>query len=98
MDKTFLGHPDPGSVKGRIVALEFEDYYVIGTYVVNAGQGVKVCSFMGYSFMGPQHAYPNKPQLRRRFIATEECHSPDVRTFRVVSATNTRMGLFSRRH
>ena len=33
-------------MKGRIVTLEFEDYYVVGTYVVNAGQGLKVCSFM----------------------------------------------------
>ncbi|KAF8274374.1 Endonuclease/exonuclease/phosphatase [Lactarius quietus] len=41
VDKTLPGHPDPGSVKGRIVTLEFEDYYVIGTYVVNAGQGLK---------------------------------------------------------
>ena len=32
-------------MKGRIVTLEFEDYYVIGTYVVNAGQALKVCSF-----------------------------------------------------
>ena len=45
VDKTLPGHPDPGSVKGRIVTLEFEDYYVIGTYVVNAGQNLKVCSF-----------------------------------------------------
>jgi exonuclease III len=45
VDKTLPGHPDPGSVKGRIITLEFEDYYVIGTYVVNAGQGLKVCSF-----------------------------------------------------
>lgn len=43
VDKTLPGHPDPGSVKGRIVTLEFEDYYVIGTYVVNAGQNLKVC-------------------------------------------------------
>ncbi|KAF8478383.1 Endonuclease/exonuclease/phosphatase [Russula ochroleuca] len=41
VDKTLPGHPDPGSVKGRIVTLEFEDYYVIGTYVVNAGQNLK---------------------------------------------------------
>ena len=44
VDKTLPGHPDPGSVKGRIVTLEFENYYVIGTYVVNAGQGLKVSS------------------------------------------------------
>ncbi len=43
VDKTLPGHPDPSSVKGRIVTLEFENYYVIGTYVVNAGQGLKVC-------------------------------------------------------
>src|SRR6267154_2630361 len=44
VDKTLPGHPDPSSVKGRIVTLEFENYYVIGTYVVNAGQDLKVCS------------------------------------------------------
>lgn len=44
VDKTLPGHPDPGSVKGRIVTLEFENYYVIGTYVVNAGEKLKVCS------------------------------------------------------
>ena len=43
VDITLPGHPDPGSVKGRIVTLEFEDYYIIGTYVVNAGQNLKVC-------------------------------------------------------
>lgn len=43
VDKTLPGHPDPDSVKGRIVTLEFEDYYIIGTYVVNAGQNLKVC-------------------------------------------------------
>ncbi|KAH9980983.1 Endonuclease/exonuclease/phosphatase [Lactifluus volemus] len=41
VDKTLPGHPDPGLVKGRIITLEFEDYYVIGTYVVNAGQALK---------------------------------------------------------
>ncbi|CCM02078.1 uncharacterized protein FIBRA_04155 [Fibroporia radiculosa] len=35
------GHPDPDSVKGRILTLEFEHCYLIGTYVVNAGQGLK---------------------------------------------------------
>jgi hypothetical protein len=44
IDKTLPGHPEPGTVKGRIVTLEFENYYVIGTYVVNAGQDLKVCS------------------------------------------------------
>ncbi|KAI0247961.1 Endonuclease/exonuclease/phosphatase [Lactifluus subvellereus] len=41
VNKTLPGHPNPGVVKGRIITLEFEDYYVIGTYVVNAGQGLK---------------------------------------------------------
>jgi len=41
VDKTLPGHPDPGSVKGRIITLEYEDYFVIGTYVVNAGQNLK---------------------------------------------------------
>jgi AP endonuclease 1 len=45
VDKTLPGHPDPNYVKGRIVTLEFEDYYVVGTYVVNAGTGLKVCPF-----------------------------------------------------
>jgi len=35
-------HPDSRLVKGRIITLEFKDYYVIGTYVVNAGRGLKV--------------------------------------------------------
>ncbi|VDB82725.1 unnamed protein product [Peniophora sp. CBMAI 1063] len=35
------GHPDPDSTKGRIVTLEFEDYYLIGTYVPNAGEKLK---------------------------------------------------------
>ncbi|KAF8969848.1 Endonuclease/exonuclease/phosphatase [Flammula alnicola] len=39
--ETIPGHPDPESVKGRIVTLEFETCYLVGTYVVNAGQGLK---------------------------------------------------------
>jgi AP endonuclease-1 len=39
--KTLPGHPDPSIVKGRIITLEFEKCYVIGTYVVNAGMGLK---------------------------------------------------------
>ncbi|EJF65845.1 hypothetical protein DICSQDRAFT_77688 [Dichomitus squalens LYAD-421 SS1] len=35
------GHPDKSAVKGRIVTLEFESCYVIGTYVTNAGTGLK---------------------------------------------------------
>ncbi|KAG6871751.1 hypothetical protein C0995_000439 [Termitomyces sp. Mi166 len=35
------GHPDPSETKGRIITLEFETCYLIGTYVVNAGQGLK---------------------------------------------------------
>ncbi|PPQ89148.1 hypothetical protein CVT25_006520 [Psilocybe cyanescens] len=41
VDQTIPGHPDPESVKGRIVTLEFETFYLVGTYVVNAGQGLK---------------------------------------------------------
>lgn len=40
--KTLPGHPDPSSVKGRIITLEFESCYLVGTYVVNAGTGLKV--------------------------------------------------------
>ena len=38
VETTVPGHPDPESVKGRIITLEFASYYVVGTYVVNAGQ------------------------------------------------------------
>ncbi|TFY68986.1 hypothetical protein EVG20_g3342 [Dentipellis fragilis] len=41
VDKTLPGHPDPSYVKGRIVTLEFDSYYLIATYVVNAGVGLK---------------------------------------------------------
>jgi len=41
VDMTLPGHPDPSSVKGRIVTLEFEAFYLIGTYVVNAGTQLK---------------------------------------------------------
>lgn len=42
VDTTLPGYPDPGSVKGRIITLEFETCYLIGTYVVNAGVQLKV--------------------------------------------------------
>ncbi|KAJ7172282.1 Endonuclease/exonuclease/phosphatase [Mycena filopes] len=38
---TLPGHPDPTLVKGRIVTCEFENCFVIGTYVVNAGTELK---------------------------------------------------------
>ncbi|KAH8827094.1 Endonuclease/exonuclease/phosphatase [Flagelloscypha sp. PMI_526] len=41
VSKTLPGHPNPETVKGRIITLEFEHAYIIGTYVVNAGQGLK---------------------------------------------------------
>ncbi|KAI0362078.1 hypothetical protein OH77DRAFT_1388993 [Trametes cingulata] len=41
VDYTLPGHPDPASVKGRIVTLEFASCYLVGTYVVNAGTGLK---------------------------------------------------------
>ena len=40
--RTIPGHPDAEHVKGRIVTLEFEKFYLIGTYVTNAGNGLKV--------------------------------------------------------
>jgi AP endonuclease 1 len=45
VDYTLPGHPDAKSIKGRIVTLEFENTYVVGTYVVNAGTGLKVFAF-----------------------------------------------------
>ncbi|KAJ3732300.1 Endonuclease/exonuclease/phosphatase [Lentinula guzmanii] len=41
VDRTLPGHPNPASVKGRIITLEFENHYVIGTYVPNAGAELK---------------------------------------------------------
>ncbi|KAJ7632809.1 Endonuclease/exonuclease/phosphatase [Roridomyces roridus] len=38
---TLPGHPDPKHVKGRIVTLEFENSYLVGTYTVNAGTELK---------------------------------------------------------
>lgn len=49
---TLPGHPDPTSVKGRIVTLEFPTCYLIATYVPNAGTGLKVsrnCSSKQYA-------------------------------------------------
>ena len=40
--KTLPSHPNPSIVKGRIITLEFETCYLVGTYVVNAGMGLKV--------------------------------------------------------
>ena len=44
MTKTLPGHPNPDTdnVKGRIITLEFEKYYLVGTYVPNAGEKLKV--------------------------------------------------------
>lgn len=43
---TLPGHPDESAVKGRIITAEFEKWYVVGTYVVNAGTGLKVSGGM----------------------------------------------------
>ncbi|KAH8107013.1 Endonuclease/exonuclease/phosphatase [Cristinia sonorae] len=41
VDYSLPGHPEPDTVKGRIVTLEFPSLYLVGTYVVNAGTGLK---------------------------------------------------------
>ncbi|KAF4615360.1 hypothetical protein D9613_002750 [Agrocybe pediades] len=41
VNETIPDHPDPSSVKGRIITLEFATCYLVGTYVVNAGQNLK---------------------------------------------------------
>ncbi|KAJ8519464.1 hypothetical protein ONZ45_g3574 [Pleurotus djamor] len=41
---TIPGHPDPTSLKGRIITLEFPSLYLVGTYVVNAGEKLKTLS------------------------------------------------------
>ncbi|KAH9934711.1 Endonuclease/exonuclease/phosphatase [Fomitopsis serialis] len=38
---TLPGHPDRSAVKGRLLTLEFENCWLVGTYVVNAGTGLK---------------------------------------------------------
>ncbi len=50
VDYTLPGHPDSKIYEGRIITLEFENTYVIGTYVVNAGQGLKVDSMIAMHF------------------------------------------------
>jgi hypothetical protein len=40
--RTLPGHPNSSIVNGRIITLEFHSCYLIGTYVVNAGMGLKV--------------------------------------------------------
>ncbi|KAH9952047.1 Endonuclease/exonuclease/phosphatase [Amylocystis lapponica] len=41
VSNTLPGHPDASVVKGRILTLEFEHCYIVGTYVVNAGTDLK---------------------------------------------------------
>ncbi|KAF9647571.1 hypothetical protein BDM02DRAFT_3116929 [Thelephora ganbajun] len=41
VDKTLPGHPNPTIWKGRIITLEYPNFYLVGTYVVNAGEGLK---------------------------------------------------------
>ncbi|KAG2157224.1 Endonuclease/exonuclease/phosphatase [Suillus clintonianus] len=41
VDTKLPGHPDPSSVKGRIVTVEFPGCYIVATYATNAGQGLK---------------------------------------------------------
>jgi AP endonuclease 1 len=42
---TLPDHPDPDIVKGRLITLEFENLWLIATYVPNAGDKLKVHSF-----------------------------------------------------
>lgn len=50
VDYTLPGHPDPKYTKGRIITLEFEGTYLVGTYVPNAGVGLKVrCASLNQS-------------------------------------------------
>jgi AP endonuclease-1 len=46
VDKTLPGHPNATIWKGRIITLEFPTFYIVGTYVVNAGEGLKVHSMI----------------------------------------------------
>lgn len=73
---TLPGHPDPSSVKGRIVTLEFETCWLVGTYVVNAGTGLKVrpvhaqVTYEAYTLM--LHA-PSSRLPRRSTAAARTC-------------------------
>lgn len=84
VDMTLPGHPTPNSVKGRIVTLEFETCYLIGTYVVNAGEKLKVSQMNQTSFLisniyfidlgrkkGMEHAFRHLPS---RFRQKEACY------------------------
>lgn len=42
VDMTLPGHANPTIWKGRIITLEYPNFYLVGTYVVNAGDGLKV--------------------------------------------------------
>lgn len=42
VEKTLPGHPNATIWKGRIITLEYPTFYLVGTYVVNAGEGLKV--------------------------------------------------------
>lgn len=66
MDYTLPGHPDPKSIKGRIVTLEFDTLYVVGTYVVNAGTGLKVCQVQPRFITRPLRDIRDRRCRRRR--------------------------------
>ncbi len=63
VDYTLPGHPDASAVKGRIVTLEFESCYLIGTYVVNAGTGLKVRTPASTGLNAVQHRRPQEPAV-----------------------------------
>ena len=65
VNMTLPGHPDPSTVKGRIVTLEFETFYLIGTYVVNAGVQLKVGQMtQNYSIRSKLYMY--RPWTRKK--------------------------------
>lgn len=82
---TLPGHPDPISVKGRIVTLEFEKCWLVGTYVVNAGTGLKVrtvharVTYQAYTFTIHVHA-PSSRLPRRSAAAARTCYLPSIMT------------------
>ncbi|KAF9052903.1 Endonuclease/exonuclease/phosphatase [Panaeolus papilionaceus] len=41
VEESIPDYPDAEEVKGRIITLEYEKFYVVGTYVVNAGLNLK---------------------------------------------------------
>ena len=75
--RTLPGHPDPSIVKGRIITLEYEGCYIIGTYVVNAGMGLKVTHYPR-SFSAPTDMAFQTLEAKKEWNAHFETYIRDL--------------------